>query len=270
MRFLPLVCLLLIVLSSCQNDTETNEQLVFAEAPKRYTLNKTNRMNGPCEEDSTSTRCLSIRIEVPTFKKDTLGNIAEKLNEQIKQDIFAFSFPEADHASYDSLAAELSAEHDRFLTEFPDYDQPWNLEILSDIIYEDSSFVSIATNVFYYTGGAHPNNTQIYASYDLQNGQRIRLSDVLKSGSEDELNKAAEIEFRMLKRIPPNITLEEEGYRFENDRFSLNDNFAILDRSLIFYFNAYEIGAYALGPSELQLNFTDYAHLIKDGSYIDN
>lgn len=269
MRFIPLVLLLLLTLSSCQKENESDTQQLTKEAPKLYEINKMSRSSGPCQKDSTSNRCLNIRIEVPSFLEDTLGNIAGKLNEQINQDIFAFSFPEATHTSYDSLAAELSSEHERILEDYPDYDQPWNLEIFSDIIYEDSAFVSIATNVFYYTGGAHPNNSQIYASYDLKSGKRIRLSDLLKSGSEDELNRAAEIEFRMLKRIPPNITLEEEGYRFENDRFELNENFAILNKSLIFYYNPYEIGAYALGPSELQLNFTDYAHLIKEGSYID-
>lgn len=64
-----------------------------------------------------------------------------------KRYLFLFS-PEATHTSYDSLAAELSSEHERILEDYPDYDHPWNLEILSDIIYEDTSFVSIATNIF--------------------------------------------------------------------------------------------------------------------------
>ncbi len=269
MKLFSMVCLLFLTLSACQSKKETTEQENFVEVAKRYSLLKISRLSGPCQEDSTSNRCLNIRIEVPSFLEDTLGNIAGRLNAQIKKDIFSFFSPEATHTSYDSLAAELSSEHERILEDYPDYDHPWNLEILSDIIYEDTSFVSIATNIFSYTGGAHPNNSQIYASYDVQNGHRIRLKDLFKLGSEEELNRAAEIEFRMLKRIPPHIKLEEEGYRFENDRFELNENFAILNKSLIFYYNPYEIGAYALGPSELQLNFSDYAHLIKQGSYID-
>lgn len=269
MRFIAILTLLFALLS-CQRDEEKNQNQKILEVPKIYELFEINELSGPCKEDSASSRCLNIRIEIPHFLADTLGDIAGKLNEQVKKDIFAFSFPEANHASYDSLISELSSEHERILKDYPDYNQPWNLEILSDIIYETKDFVSIATNVFYFTGGAHPNNSQIYASYDLKTGKRIALEDILKPEVLDELNQAAEIEFRMLKRIPPNITLEEEGYRFENDRFSLNNNFAILNKSLIFYFNPYEIGAYAMGPTELQLNFTDYAHLLKEDSYLNH
>lgn len=269
MRFISILALLLVVLS-CQKDKKNVQSLEISDVPKLYERQEIIELSGPCAEDSASNRCLNIRVEVPFFLADTLGDMAGKLNEQVKKDIFAFSFPEANHASYDSLISELASEHERILNDYPDYNQPWNLEILSDIIYETKDFVSMATNVFYFTGGAHPNNSQIYASYDLKTGKRIALEDILKPDALEELNRAAEIEFRMLKRIPPDITLEEEGYRFENDRFSLNNNFAILNKSLIFYFNPYEIGAYTLGSTELQLNFTDYAHLIKNGSFIDN
>ena len=73
----------------------------------------------------------------------------------------------------------------------------------------------------------------------------------------------------MAKQIPPSRDLDDEGYFFEGNRFRLNGNFAIMNKSLLFYFNPYEIGAYSLGATELEMKLTDYVNLIKDGSVIE-
>ena len=41
-------------------------------------------------------------------------------------------------------------------------------------------------------------------------------------------------------------------------------------KSLLFYFNPYEIAPYALGGTLLELKLTDYVNLIKDGSVIED
>lgn len=109
---------------------------------------------------------------------------------------------------------------------------------------------------------------QVYRSYDLTTGKVLELSDILVEGYEEELNKLAEIEFRMDKKIPPSEPLNEQGYFFENGQFRLNTNFAIMNKSLLFYYNAYEIGPYSMGPTELELKLTDYVNLINPAGVI--
>jgi hypothetical protein len=155
------------------------------------------------------------------------------------------------------------------LKENPDYNSAWSLEISSDIIFQDSLYISTASTIFSFTGGAHPNSYQVYRSYDLATGKALELADFLVEGFETKFNQLAEIEFRMDKQIAPNKTLNDEGFFFEDGRFKLNSNFAILDRSLLFYYNPYEIGPYSIGPTELELKLTDYVDLIKPGSVID-
>jgi len=104
----------------------------------------------------------------------------------------------------------------------------------------------------------------------LASGKALELSDLLGVGFELELNESAELEFRMAKQIPPSRDLDDEGYFFEGNRFKLNGNFAIMNKSLLFYFNPYEIGPYSLGATELELKLTDYVKLIKDGSVIED
>ena len=218
---------------------------------------------GPCEKDSLATNCLTFNIEYPQITSATRGQVStDSLNRSIKESIFEYLFEAERPSSFEELINEMTNEYEDVLTSFSDYTAPWTIEINSDIIYQDSSFISIATTIFTYTGGAHPNTNQVYRSFNLKNGKPILLEDMLTKGYEDELNESAEIEFRMLKEIPPNISLEERGYVFEEGRFRLNNNFAIINKSLLFYFNAYEIASYAEGPTEIELKLTDYVNLI--------
>lgn len=85
------------------------------------------------------------------------------------------------------------------------------------------------------------------------------------NGHEADLNRIAEKEFRKVREMKPEESLEDAGFWFENNKFSLNDNFAITEEGLIFYFNSYKVAApYAAGPTEIVLNYREFKHLIKE------
>ena len=99
-----------------------------------------------------------------------------------------------------------------------------------------------------------------YQSFYLKTGEKIVIGDstVLK-----QLTTIAEKEFRRMRNIPDGEPLSKAGYWFENDEFYLNDNFAIVDDGLIFYFNSYEIAPYALGPAEIFLKGKQAENIVK-------
>ncbi|NVJ46301.1 MAG: DUF3298 and DUF4163 domain-containing protein [Cytophagia bacterium] len=235
-----------------------------------YKINKIYEELGPCSTDSTTRKCLIVNIEYPEITGVVSNKVMAKLNENIQNDILSSTFLSDTPTNFQGLTAELETDYNKIITDFPDYDNPWNLEVNSDILYQDSLFISLASTIFSYTGGAHPNSGQLYRSYDLRTGEAIDLNQLLVAGFEKELNEAAEIEFRMTKEIPPNESLEDRGFWFLNDSFELNQNFAIINQSLIFYYNPYEIGPYSLGATELELKLTDFVNLIKDGSVIES
>ena len=256
-----------ILFSACEFGQPEKQKVEIEEIPiaqfVEYEVISINENKGPCVKDSTANNCLSFNIEYPKINSGAAS--AESLNainEAIKVSIFAYAFVNETPSSFNELIDELGTEYEDVLTSFPDYAASWSVEINSDIIYQDSSFISIATTIYSYTGGAHANNNQVYKSFDLATGKPISLEDILIKGYEEDLNQAAEIEFRMLKEIPPNITLEDKGYVFKNGKFGLNDNFAIINNRLLFYYNSYEIASYAEGPTELELKITDYVNLI--------
>jgi len=85
-----------------------------------------------------------------------------------------------------------------------------------------------------------------------------------------KLTKIGEAEFRKLKELTTEADLGQAGFWFENNKFFLNDNFLITDSSLVFYYNNYEITAYAFGPTEIILPYLKIKSLIGQESILNN
>ena len=270
----PAIPLLLLLLSACSFGEKARYSETIEEAPKgtfvEYEIKALTERAGPCKEDSTQARCIDFRIDYPVITAGASAAVLETMNQSIQRSIFQYAFIDEQPDDFQSLINEISEEYESIANEFPDYESSWLLEVNSDIIFQDSAFISVASTIYSFTGGAHPNSSQVYRSYNLNTGEPIGLEDILEAGYELDLNEAAEVEFRMAKQIPPSRGLNEEGYYFEDNKFKLNNNFAIIEKSLLFYFNPYEIAPYALGATELELKLTDYVKLIKDGSVIED
>ncbi len=272
MKYTVSILILSIVVSSCNFGNKEKQAVTLEpEAIAKfvdYEIMVIDKSVGPCVTDSLTQKCLLFQVEYPIIKGGPIQEVVDKLNENIKNDITNTYTISESPISFEELQASLTSDYQQMLDEFPEYNNPWVLEVNSDVLYQDSLFISVATTIYSYTGGAHPNSVQVYRSYDLRSGDQITLDELLIPGYEKRLNESAEIEFRMSKEIPPNQTLEERGYWFQEGQFGLNENFAIINKSLIFYFNPYEIAPYAMGPTELELKLTDYVELIKEGSVI--
>lgn len=273
MKKLPLF--LLLFLFACEfgdkaKDNKTREELpAFQGTSVEYEISKLREEGGPCVNDESKS-CVAVSITYPSILKGASQGVLDSLNRNIQSTILDYAFISEKPDNFESLISEIQKEYESVNKEFPDYNTPWQLEVNADIIYQDSLFISVASTIYSFTGGAHPNSYQVYRSYDLITGKALTLGDFLEKGHEIDLNEAAELEFRMSKQIPPSRDLDDEGYFFEGNRFKLNSNFAIMKKSLLFYFNPYEIGPYALGATELELKLTDYVKLIKNGSVIED
>lgn len=275
MKKLPfLFSLFLLVLAGCEFGNK--EKAIVGDnlppVPRAtfvdYELEQVKEFKGPCTDKESGEKCFSIDIQYPVIKEGAPRPILDSINIHIEKEILKYAFINEPKDDFELLIKEMAAAYGKILEENKDYNAGWLLEISSDIIYQDSTFISTASTIFSYTGGAHPSSFQVYRSYNLTTGEVIKLGDFLVEGYEEKLNELAEIEFRMDKQIPPEQSLEEEGYFFEDGNFKLNDNFAIINNSLLFYYNPYEIGPYSLGATELELKLTDYVRLIKEGSIL--
>jgi Protein of unknown function (DUF3298) len=118
--------------------------------------------------------------------------------------------------------------------------------------------VSLASNGYVFTGGAHPSHSTIYHNYAIDQKRKLDNSQILNL-NEKELLSIGEAEFRVQNDIPKDSSLLTLGYfwePFENHpegKFYFNANFAFERDSVVWLYNSYEIGCYALGNPIVRL-----------------
>jgi hypothetical protein len=68
-----------------------------------------------------------------------------------------------------------------------------------------------------------------------------------------KLKQLAKQQFYTLKQIDSTKSINDQGYWFEKNVFSLNSNYGLLNDTLVFTYNPYEITGYAEGQIELKI-----------------
>ncbi|HYO15923.1 MAG TPA: DUF3298 and DUF4163 domain-containing protein [Thermoanaerobaculia bacterium] len=208
-------------------------------------------------------QCAAVSLEYPEVTAAPGEGTVQVLNRFIRDFVLAPAVGEEASATPEALAEEVLQEAERFHRELPDAPGGWSLERTVKIVHQTPRVVSLEATESVFLGGAHPNSTVIYASFDPTTGRRISLADLFLPTVGQRLREVAERRFRETRGIPPDRSLAEEGFEFEGGSFDLNDNFALLEDGLVFYYNAYEIAAYVMGPTEVKLTREDLAGLVR-------
>jgi hypothetical protein len=217
---------------------------------------------------STEKNCAEIKIEFPrvTFPENKV--VEEKINKSIttlfSQDILGST----ESIDFEIMMDGFIQEYESFKQEFPDTHQSWIIERIGEVQLNKANILSVDFTDYSYTGGAHPNTQVIFKNFNLNNGEEIKLDELISKENQIELNQMAEAEFRQLKNLNTGNDLGKAGFWFENNQFSLNDNFLTTDSSLVFYYNNYEITAYAFGPTELKIPYSRIEPLIEAKSLL--
>jgi hypothetical protein len=228
--------------------------------------NTVSKKDGNCDVD-TIANCVKIEISYPemtNFANEEVKNlINKKMVAQISQPVFDKSGSE----TVKEMMTSFINEYNLFIKE-TDYPMNWELSRSIEVQYSDEKIFSVSFTEYSYLGGAHPNSYTVFTVLELNSGNKITLEDIFIANYEPILNKIAEQEFRKLKELEEYEDLDEAGFWFDDNKFSINDNFALSDEGLTFYYNNYEITAYAYGPTELIIPLAKISQLIKDGGIL--
>jgi hypothetical protein len=125
----------------------------------------------------------------------------------------------------------------------------WELETKADTVYSSPKTLTAKFETYAYTGGAHPNSNLFYYNFDRDSGRLLNLSELVTDTT--TLLGIVEKEFRQQQKLSPQTNLEEEGYFLHEGKFFLPANVGMTREGLSFYYNPYEIAAYAVGPIEV-------------------
>jgi hypothetical protein len=234
-----------------------------AIVPWTFESRTVERTVGECGSDRDSP-CGRFLIRYPELVDGPSEDSRRAINEQIARLLLAPGPGGGRAESLGAMATGFLQDYERARAEFPDVASTirWWFERTARVIYRDDRLLSLELVAAAYTGGAHPNATTTYVSLEPVEGRRLLLSDLLVPGYEAPLNAIAEAEFRVLRGISPGQTLAAAGFWFDDDRFHLNENFAVDTRGLSFHFNPYEIASHAAGPTTLTLTVEELGALV--------
>lgn len=129
----------------------------------------------------------------------------------------------------------------------------WYLLASCSAAYLNDSILKISFGMEEFSGGAHPNHHSENYLWDIKNRKQLTLIDFLNSPQDTiALRKIALKELRVMKNLKPNQRLDNDANMFIDDQsFYLSKNFDIDSVNLSFFYNEYEIQAYAFGYIEI-------------------
>ena len=213
------------------------------------------------KEDQCADNCAEVSIRYPLFEESRHTGFNLPIENQINQDLSNFTqFKDASEGK-DALANSFITGYQDFKKEFPDVQTPWTIEISIEVSYEDTAFLSASNSINAYTGGAHPLSSRKYINLSKE-GKRINSLDFFVNDVR-KLTEIAKNQFKAQYNIPPNQNLSDAGFSFENDKFSLAEQFGFSSNGMIFYYNSYEIASYAQGPTELVIPYSALEGIFK-------
>lgn len=229
----------------------------------RHTLATVTRNEGDCRDspaDEEELPCVSVEISYP----DVNGGPSQALADSVRAFVLEVTTAPAgvyeegtrSAPSADSAAALFVDGYMRVEEDMPsDFPRPWLLQREVRVVCNTPEFVSLRADESSYTGGAHGMTTARLASFDPTTGRRLRLSDWVSDSA--MALAAGEKAFREQRDIPDNQSYERAGFNvFADSGFAFNDNVMRCGDMITFHYDPYEIGPYAIGPTDLEVSFT--------------
>lgn len=255
------ILLILILFFTNKVNPYSFSNFLFIEDTVSYENKTTDKKFGDCTNDTEN--CFNISFNYPIIlkaKNDTIKNFLNSIiNEMMLSSIY---YEKKTYNNEDDFFNDLKNEFENFTNEFPEAPSQWDLNRNVKIIYNSNNIISFEYSEYYYLGGAHPNSIVLYKSINLNNEKQISINDIFTDTDFTKLNSIAENIFRKKWKLKKDDDLEKAGFWFENNQFTLNDNFAITKDGLIFYYNNYEIAPYIFGPTKLFIPFSEIKILI--------
>lgn len=160
-------------------------------------------------------------------------------------------------------AKHFVADYEQVKRQEKDFLQRWTLSKTLKVIRTAPPVLCVEYSEWSYLGGTHGNGGTSYLVFDAVTGARTELTAIVKPGALARLTAIAEAHFRTERKLAPSADLKEAGFWFEDRRFKLNENFGVSEKELRFHYNAYEIGPYTMGETDIAIPFSEIRDLLR-------
>lgn len=212
--------------------------------------------------DSTLSKdCRIVDISYPEFENQPA------LNDSINKRIQTIYTTETSYQSVSDMVQGFMADYRNFKTDPNFNNRVYNLMSKTKVL-SNNRLLGLQVESYIYTGGAHGGSFVAFINWDPQARKQIAISDVLKLGAHDSLQVIAEKIFRKNEGISSTDPLKQ--YFFEDNKFTLNENYLFTTEGIKYLYNEYEIKPYSSGRTELLIPYDSIRNLIKPESAISH
>lgn len=212
--------------------------------------------------DPGQKHCTYISVEFPHF---TTGKNHQLINKHIRRKIChdlggGKSYVRCD---LDSLMEGFINEYKQFKSAFPDTKQHWYFSEKISINRLTKSFLCMTIEQNTYRGGAHGLSTRHYLNFNIADGSKLKLADILKENYQQALPDLLNRAFEQQVAQPAdsgNITATTAFKELPEP----SENFALTDEGLLFHYNPYELGPYSAGSMELLISYQEASEILQE------
>ena len=209
-----------------------------------YDIVEEQRQASLIEGDLESPQC-QVYVTMPFLNNE--GNPHEAVSQFV--DNYLREYKEDRYEYYVSERSNCQEEDTSFLNHaYSAY-----LSIEGTISRGCNDIVGFMVNQEVYNGGAHPVSTTYYVNFNPVTGEEVKISDFFLSGTLDQLTDRITQAIASNNGVRNMEELQDLGY----DVIGTPQEYLFGRDSVTFYYNVYEIGPYALGPTEVKIAYKD-------------
>ena len=216
--------------------------------------------------DEARNYCAKMSAVYPVLKSGVSGKVMAAVNDSVlqyvKSNLTTLEMgTNLRDLSLQNLSDSLFLSYSTYAKE-SEYISPWELELTGEVLFLSKKFVAVAIENYGFTGGAHPYSNTTLLNFDLKSGKAVQVLDFIRD--KKTLMVLAEKAFRKSRELSADENLNEAGF-FWDATFQLPTNLGIAQDGLYFYYNAYEIAAYAWGPTDFVISWVELGDLFDKG-----
>lgn len=221
-----------------------------------YTLyKKVDYEDNPDEYSQSDSTIISFRY--PLLHSSAPVAVRDSINAHIKAILLQ------ETTQYATVEERLEG----FLTEFrlhkqdmQDFGLPssnWAFDMQLSVLTNTPTVFALRIDQLEFTGGAHANSWTSYKNYHAQSGEELQLEDLFYENSQEAWMPLARSAFWKAWQTQQDSSLQKSTVERDTADFTLPPNFSIGLEALHFYYNPYELDAYALTALSFSLPYTE-------------
>ena len=211
---------------------------------------------------SDDPRVFQFKTAIFALNNDSKSANIDKINLDINKDfgitdVSTFNDPTKLLTAQSLISNKMTPIYDEwvksdYISHIENYSSQFGIDYLSEKV------VSINKLVYEYTGGAHGNYATVNSVYSLENGNKLKIEDLII-----DLKSADLIKLIVDKLVK--IEGRDANSYFGLDEISLeNNNFYLISKGLVFTWGIYEIGPYAIGETRVLIPTEEIKPYLKD------